>query len=72
MLSNKSSDVLIPSIKVCRDCHAGERSTSLLASTCIDCHRFHIPGMDVMKPWVAGARTRPRESDLELLKRKGL
>ena len=72
VLSTKSSDVLVPSIKICRDCHAGERSGTKLASTCIDCHRFHIPGMDVMKPWVAGARARPRESDLQRLKREGL
>ena len=72
VISNKSSDVLVPSIRVCRDCHAGERSTVALASTCIDCHKFHIPGMDLMKPWVAGARARPRESDLQRIKREGL
>ena len=40
--SEDGSDVLLPSIKVCRDCHAGEEDTSHLASNCVDCHDFHV------------------------------
>ena len=40
--SEDGSDVLLPSIKVCRDCHAGEEDSRLLASNCVDCHGFHV------------------------------
>jgi len=42
--SEESSDVLIPGIDNCRQCHAGtEASTNeKLTSTCVDCHGFHI------------------------------
>ena len=70
--SKDSADVLLPRIEVCRDCHGGENASNMLASTCIDCHRFHIPGLDVMKPWVAGARRREAVSDMQRLKREGL
>jgi hypothetical protein len=40
--SEDGSDVLLPSIKVCRDCHAGEDDTSRLSSNCVDCHGFHV------------------------------
>ena len=47
--SKTSDDVLLPSIKVCRDCHVGEESFRLggkmaegtLPSTCLTCHTFH-------------------------------
>jgi hypothetical protein len=47
--SKTSDDVLLPSIKVCRDCHVGEESYKLggkmaegtLPSTCLTCHTFH-------------------------------
>lgn len=70
--SAESGDVLMPKVAVCRDCHGGERAGSLLDSTCIECHRFHLPELDVMKPWVPGAETRPPASDLEKrLQREG-
>jgi hypothetical protein len=41
--SEESSDVLIPGIENCRQCHAGTESvTNRLESTCVDCHGFHI------------------------------
>ncbi|MEE9424717.1 MAG: cytochrome c3 family protein [Methylococcales bacterium] len=40
--SEDGTDVLLPSIKVCRDCHAGEDDTSRLSSNCVDCHGFHV------------------------------
>lgn len=43
--STSSQDVLIPAIDNCRTCHAGEGATGKLASTCIDCHGFHISPM---------------------------
>lgn len=42
--SKKSEEVLLPGIKVCRDCHGGEDAIGLLDSTCVTCHKFHTPG----------------------------
>ncbi|AOW78260.1 hypothetical protein A3Q34_16265 [Colwellia sp. PAMC 20917] len=39
--SELSSDVLIPDIENCRDCHGGVESENLIPNTCIDCHGFH-------------------------------
>ncbi len=39
--SEEGSDVLLPKIKVCRDCHGGGSETKRLASSCVDCHGFH-------------------------------
>lgn len=40
--SRKSSDVAIPSIKKCRECHVGSKQTkTLVSSTCDTCHNFH-------------------------------
>lgn len=52
--SKKSSDVLIPEIAVCKNCHGGEDSSNKVASTCISCHDFHLPGTPRMgntKAW---------------------
>lgn len=43
--SAKSSDVLIPAIKVCHDCHSGaEPVVGKVKSDCAMCHGFHLPG----------------------------
>ena len=43
--SAKASDVLIPAIKVCRDCHSGaEAVIGKVSSDCAMCHGFHLPG----------------------------
>ena len=39
--STRASDLLIPDIANCRQCHAGERGAGKVASTCIDCHGYH-------------------------------
>ena len=39
--SELSSDVLIPDIDNCRECHGGLESENLIPNTCIDCHSFH-------------------------------
>jgi predicted CXXCH cytochrome family protein len=48
--SKESSDVLLPSIKECQECHGGQQATNKIPSTCVDCHYFHIPGLPGMKP----------------------
>ncbi len=41
--SEESSDVLIPAIDNCQQCHAGtEAAHNKVESTCVDCHGFHI------------------------------
>lgn len=46
--SESSSDVLMPGIATCRECHgsalARRNHSGQIASTCIMCHRFHTPG----------------------------
>lgn len=40
--STSSTDVLIPPMKSCKQCHAGRQSEAKRISTrCIDCHAFH-------------------------------
>ncbi len=39
--STRASDLLIPGIETCRQCHGGEHSDNKVRSTCIDCHSFH-------------------------------
>lgn len=39
--SESASDILIPKIKVCRECHGDEHATEKMPGTCIDCHQFH-------------------------------
>jgi predicted CXXCH cytochrome family protein len=39
--SDTASDLLIPGIATCRDCHGGTHSARKVQSTCIDCHDFH-------------------------------
>lgn len=63
--SEKATDVLMPDVESCRDCHGGGHSTDKLASTCVDCHVFHLPNLGLMKPDVRGAELRNTESDLD-------
>lgn len=39
--SKSSTDLLIPGIDNCRQCHGGEAATKRVESTCITCHRYH-------------------------------
>jgi predicted CXXCH cytochrome family protein len=39
--SASASDLMIPGIANCRQCHAGEGGGSKVANTCIDCHGYH-------------------------------
>jgi pSer/pThr/pTyr-binding forkhead associated (FHA) protein len=47
--SKQSEDVLLPKIKVCRECHGGQHSDNQLKSSCISCHKFHQPGKMLME-----------------------
>jgi predicted CXXCH cytochrome family protein len=55
--SKQATDLLIPGIKTCRDCHGGENSKSDVKSSCALCHSYHV---DEGAPWKsAEALTRP-------------
>lgn len=46
--SNAATDLLIPGIKTCRECHGGEDSHAKVPSSCAMCHSYHQrPGA----PW---------------------
>ena len=40
--SEKSSDVLMPKIEICRECHSGATDKVKLPSDCLMCHQFHL------------------------------
>lgn len=39
--SEQASDVLLPSIATCQECHGGEFATGRTRTACTDCHGFH-------------------------------
>lgn len=42
--SESSSDLLLPRIKLCRDCHLGEDAAKAeVPSSCAMCHGYHVP-----------------------------
>lgn len=48
--SKKSTDVLMPEIKICRDCHTGSKPESnKLVSDCGLCHGFHMKDHNTSK-----------------------
>lgn len=50
--SGKASDLLLPDLASCRECHGGEQSRSDVPSSCALCHSYH---MDDGAPWVSSA-----------------
>ena len=54
--SKKSSDILMPGIEKCRDCHGGAHDSSKLDSDCVMCHRFHLPNRGRFDPHPQTAR----------------
>lgn len=47
-----ATDLLLPGIATCRNCHGGEKSTEKVATSCVACHKFHQPGMPAMRQGV--------------------
>ena len=48
--SERSSDVLLPEIAVCRECHGGAEDPVKIPSDCLMCHRFHLPERGLLDP----------------------
>lgn len=49
--STNANQLLIPGIKVCRDCHGGEGSNSDVPSPCATCHEYHAGPQPAAAPW---------------------
>jgi len=54
--SKRSSDILMPRIAKCRECHGDASDTSKLSSDCVMCHRFHLPQRGRFDPAATQAR----------------
>ena len=54
--SKRSSDILMPRIAKCRECHGDASDTSKLSSDCVMCHRFHLPQRGRFDPGSRKAR----------------
>lgn len=39
--SELSSDILMPYLNNCQQCHGGEKSTMMVATGCVGCHGYH-------------------------------
>lgn len=50
MDSEATSDILLPRIARCRQCHGGAAAAAKVSSDCVMCHAFHIP---THEPWGA-------------------
>ncbi len=63
--SKSSTDVLMPPIDSCRDCHLGENAgAASVSSECLACHEFHIDGKPPMSP-PHGDAVEARRKDVE-------
>ncbi len=40
--SSVATDLLVPGIKTCRNCHGGEASAAKVPSSCAMCHSYHV------------------------------
>lgn len=56
--SGSATDLLLPDLASCQDCHEGEASrTAEVPSTCSMCHSYHPPGSsNLAPPRIAGLR----------------
>lgn len=60
--SSSANQLLIPEIKVCRDCHGGENSGADVESPCASCHEYHA-GARANAPWQPARRSNGRRQE---------
>ncbi len=48
--SKSATDVLMPPIENCRDCHKGEQAGASASSECLACHEFHVDRLQNWSP----------------------
>lgn len=46
--STRTSDILMPHIDACQDCHGGPDTEDRVLSMCVTCHRYHQPDTGLM------------------------
>ncbi|MEO1044363.1 MAG: cytochrome c3 family protein [Pseudomonadota bacterium] len=56
--SDKASDLLLPGIATCRECHGGEASDKDVPSTCALCHEYHADGG---APWLVRQQKKEKQ-----------
>lgn len=61
--SSSANQLLLPPIKVCRDCHGGEGSNADVSSPCASCHEYHAGPQPAAAPWRPD-RTRAGRGDV--------
>lgn len=54
-----ATDVMIPDIGNCRECHGDPGASGRVATACVDCHGFHIAQKTVFGPAGAMAKAAP-------------
>ena len=59
--SKAATDLLLPGIATCRECHGGESSRADVPSACAMCHSYHA---DDGAPWVSNHRVAKRTTDV--------
>ena len=60
--STQSSDILMPKIGQCQDCHGGPHTEDKVLSMCVTCHKYHQQGTGEMEPAPPPRMPIPRES----------
>ena len=53
--SRHATDILLPTISRCRECHGGADSSAKVVSDCLMCHPFHIPNRGLWLQTAANA-----------------
>ena len=57
--STQATDVLMPQIATCQQCHGGDKAADKVPSTCISCHDFHQPHLGPMRGPAKQAALKP-------------
>ncbi|WOE76164.1 cytochrome c3 family protein [Alterisphingorhabdus coralli] len=56
--SKQATDLLLPGIATCRECHGGEASDTDVPSTCALCHEYHADGG---APWLVRQQNKDKQ-----------
>lgn len=59
--SNMASQLLVPGIANCRECHGGENSGADVESPCASCHEYHADPSAAGAPWRPGRQRREED-----------
>src|SRR5688572_25787353 len=63
--SKSETDLLIPGIDNCRQCHGGESAEQLVPTTCIQCHKYHEHEALILSELQARAKDGPVAAEPE-------